>query len=131
MDADSHQQNQGPTEVGQLVEGIAHTPGHVVGKAETCYRAQKGQAPLGYWPRDRYPGYWLPRPHPIPPRLFTLWMSTVSHCGWQGSRQAGCGGGGSWGEMFIGSLLVEIEDLPSHLQRNESTLELWNGCAHL
>lgn len=71
MDADSHHQNQGPTEVGQLVEGITHTPGHVIGKAETCYRAQRGQAPLGYWPRDRYPGSPLPRPHPIPPRLFT------------------------------------------------------------
>lgn len=41
MDADSNHQNQGPTEVGQLVEGIADTLEHVIGKAETCYRAQR------------------------------------------------------------------------------------------
>lgn len=134
MDADSHHQNQGHMEVGQLVEGTADTPGHVIGKNETCYRAQRGQAPLGYWPRDRCPGmpaaqasHSIPS-YPIPPHL-TLRMSTVSQCGWQSSRQAGYGGGGSWREMFIGNFLVGIEGLLSHLQRNGSifrTLE-WLG----
>lgn len=41
MDVYSHHQNQGPTEMGQLAEGAADTPGHAVGKTETCYRAQR------------------------------------------------------------------------------------------
>lgn len=62
--------------------------------------------------------------HPIPSHPTPSSHFTDEHgemCGWQSSRQAGYGGGGSWGEMFIGSFLVEIEGLPSHLQRNGST----------
>lgn len=36
---------RGTKEVGQLADGTADTPGHVVGKADTCYRAQRCQVP--------------------------------------------------------------------------------------
>lgn len=41
MDEGKHHQTQGPTEVEQLAEETADTPGHVRGKAGACCRAHR------------------------------------------------------------------------------------------